>query len=47
MNQRIKSDNLSKTLDLIVSSIKSGGKLADLLDQTAGDLRDQQIIQKR
>lgn len=46
INQRIKSENLSKTLDLIVSSIKSGGKLADLLDQTAGDLRDQQIIQK-
>jgi flagellar protein FlaJ len=46
INQRIKSENLSKTLDLIVSSIKSGGKLADLLDQTAGDLRDQQMIQK-
>lgn len=46
MNQRIKSENLEKTIDLIVNSIKSGGKLADLLDQTAGDLRDQQIIQK-
>jgi len=46
MNQKIKSENLSKTMDLIVTSIKSGGKLADLLDQTASDLRDQQIIQK-
>jgi flagellar protein FlaJ len=46
MNQRIKSENLSKTMDLIVNSIKSGGKLADLLDQTAGDLRDQQMVQK-
>lgn len=46
INQRIRSENLSKTLDLIVSSIKSGGKLADLLDQVSGDLRDQQIIQK-
>jgi len=46
MNQRIKSENLSKTMDLIVNSIKSGGKLADLLDQVAGDLRDQQMVQK-
>jgi archaeal flagellar protein FlaJ len=46
MNNRIKSENLVKTVDLIVNSIKSGGKLADLLDQTAGDLRDQQMIQK-
>ncbi|MFZ2456617.1 MAG: type II secretion system F family protein [Candidatus Altiarchaeia archaeon] len=46
INQRIKSENLSKTIDLIVSSLKSGGKLADLLDQTSGDLRDQQIVQK-
>ena len=46
MNQRIKSENLSKTMDLIVNSIKSGGKLADLLDQTASDLRDQQMVQK-
>ncbi|RLI87069.1 MAG: hypothetical protein DRO76_02905 [Candidatus Altiarchaeales archaeon] len=45
-NQRIKSEALSKTMDLIVNSIRSGGKLADLLDQTASDLRDQQMIQK-
>jgi flagellar protein FlaJ len=46
MNNRIRSENLVKTVDLIVNSIKSGGKLADLLDQTSGDLRDQQMIQK-
>lgn len=44
--KRIKSENLKKTIDLIVNSIKSGGKLADLLDQTANDLREQQMIQK-
>jgi len=46
MSDNIKSKNLERTVDLIVQSIKSGGKLADLLDQTATDLRDQQIIQK-
>lgn len=43
---RIKSDHLSRTMDLIVNSIRSGGELADLLDQTSMDLRDQQMIQK-
>jgi flagellar protein FlaJ len=46
MNDRIRSRNLERTVDLIIQSIKSGGKLADLLDQTATDLRDQQIVQK-
>lgn len=44
--ERIKSDPLSKTMELIVNSIRSGGKLADLLDQISCDLRDQQMIQK-
>lgn len=43
---RIKSDHLSRTMDLIVNSIRSGGELADLLDQTSMDLRDQQMMQK-
>jgi flagellar protein FlaJ len=44
--KRIKSENLSRTIDLIVNSLKSGGKLADLLDQTANDLRDQEMVKK-
>jgi pilus assembly protein TadC len=44
--ENIKSDTFSKTIDLIVISIKSGGKLADLLDQISNDLREQQMIQK-
>jgi len=44
--RRIKSDVLTKTIDLMVNSIKSGGKLADLLDQISADVRDQQIIKK-
>ncbi len=44
--RRIKSDVLAKTIDLVVNSIKSGGKLADLLDQISADIRDQQTIKK-
>ena len=43
--ERIRSDSLEKTMDLIVSSLRSGGKLADLLDQISDDLRDQQMMQ--
>lgn len=46
ITKRTKSDHLNRTMELIVSSIESGGELADLLDQTANDLRDQQLIQK-
>ncbi|MFH1722031.1 MAG: type II secretion system F family protein [Candidatus Altiarchaeota archaeon] len=44
--KNVRSTNLERTMDLIIQSINSGGKLADLLDQTADDLRDQQMIQK-
>ncbi len=46
MPLHIKSEDLSRTVELVVNSIKSGGQLADILDQTASDLRDQQIIRK-
>lgn len=44
--KRIKSESLNRTIDLIINSMKSGGKLADLLDQTANDLRDQEMVKK-
>ncbi|MFH1125813.1 MAG: type II secretion system F family protein, partial [Candidatus Altiarchaeota archaeon] len=43
---KIRSKDMERTIALIVQSLKSGGQLADLLDQTADDMRDQQIIQK-
>ena len=46
MTLHIKSEDLSRTVELVLNSIKSGGQLADILDQTAEDLRDQQIIRK-
>ncbi len=46
MTEAIRSETLSKTIDLINVSIRSGGKLADVLDQIANDLREQQMVQK-
>jgi hypothetical protein len=45
-NEHIKSKDLERTIELIVYSITSGGQLADLLDQTADDIRDQQMLRK-
>ncbi len=44
--EHIKSDTLSKTIDLIVNGLKSGGQLTDLLDQISDDLRNQQMLEK-
>jgi len=46
IKDHIRSQNLNRAVDLINQSMKSGGKLADLLDETAEDLRSQQIVQR-
>ena len=45
-NDHVKSKDLERTIELIVFSLQSGGQLADLLDQTADDIRDQQMLKK-
>ena len=40
---RIKSEVLARTMKLIVEGIKSGGQIAELLDQTATDLDSQRL----
>lgn len=44
--KNIKSKSLMRTIQLISQGIRSGGKIADLLEQTADDMRTQKIIQK-
>ncbi len=47
ITKRIKSDKLDRSVALIVSGIKSGGRLADLLQQTANELKNQRLIDKK
>lgn len=47
LSLRIKSAKLEKTVYLIVSGIRSGGDLAPLLEKTAQDLRNQEIMDKK
>ena len=46
-SKRIKSATVERAIDLIVSGLKSGGELAELLEQTAKDMRKQAIIDKK
>ena len=42
-----KSDILKKTMLLITSGLKSGGELTELLDQTAGNLRQERFLEDK
>ncbi|MBD3262397.1 MAG: hypothetical protein GF334_12165 [Candidatus Altiarchaeales archaeon] len=44
--EHIKSHDLERTVELMIYSIDAGGQLGDLLDQTADDIRDQQMLRK-
>lgn len=47
MAKKTKSDRLNKTVTLIVSGLKSGGELASLLEQTAKNLRQEELVDNR
>ena len=47
ITKRVRSQKLERTIELVTSGIKSGGELASLLDQTASDLRRQQLVDKK
>lgn len=45
--KRIRSEKLEKSLSLIISGLRSGGRLADLLQETANDLKNQSLVNKK
>lgn len=47
LSDRIRSDRLKKTFQIIISAMASGGELAELLVQTAQNLRQQRLIEQR
>tara|TARA_Y100000310_G_scaffold13087_1_gene13421 strand:- start:9882 stop:10865 length:984 start_codon:yes stop_codon:yes gene_type:complete len=47
LSNRIKSDKLSKSVQLIIAGQRSGGSLVDLLSQSASNLRQQKLIDER
>ncbi len=47
LSYRIKSEKVDKTLDVIITGIRSGGNLAVLLEETALNMRERLFIEKR
>lgn len=47
LGERIGSEKINRTIALIISGLKSGGNLAILLEQTAGNLREREFLEKR
>jgi len=47
LTKKVKSEKLEKTVELIISGIKSGGELAMLLSQTAQNLRNEEIVEAK
>ena len=47
MGQRIGSDEIRKTIQLIISGIRSGGSLSVLLEQTSNNMRERNFVKKR
>ena len=47
LSRRIGSENIHRTIQLIISGIKSGGDLAILLEETSGNMREKDFMQKK
>jgi archaellum biogenesis protein FlaJ (TadC family) len=47
MAERIQSEKIRKTIDIIISGIKSGGNISVLLEETAVNMRERAFVEKK
>ncbi|MBU0959435.1 MAG: type II secretion system F family protein [Nanoarchaeota archaeon] len=47
MAERIDSEKISKVITLILSGLRAGGNISDLLDQTARNMKEKEILEKK
>ncbi len=47
MKEEIGSEKISKVLSLIISGMKAGGNIADLLEETSKNIKEKDIIEKK
>ena len=47
MSKRIDSEKISKVIMLIISGLKAGGNISDLLEQTASNMKEKEVIEKK
>jgi len=47
MSKRIDSEKISKIVLLIISGLKAGGNIADLLEETSKNMKEKEVIEKK
>ena len=47
MGKRVGSEKITKTINLIVSGLRAGGNISDLLEQTSSNMKEKEFIEKR
>lgn len=47
MAKRIDSEKIEKVIMLIISGLKAGGNISDLLDQTSRNMKEKEVIEKK
>jgi len=47
MTKRIDSEKIAKVIALIISGLKAGGNISDLLEQTASNMKEKEVIEKK
>jgi archaeal flagellar protein FlaJ len=47
MSDRIESEKISKIVLLIISGLKAGGNISDLLEQTAANMKKKEVLEKK
>jgi len=47
MSEKISSEKIEKVVTLIISGLKAGGNISDLLDQTSRNMKEKEVIEKK
>jgi len=47
MSERIDSEKISKIITLIISGLKSGGNISDLLEETSRNMKEKEVLEKK
>jgi Flp pilus assembly protein TadB len=47
MSERIESEKISKIVLLIISGLRAGGNIADLLEQTSSNMKKKEVLEKK
>lgn len=47
MGTKINSEKISKVVELIISGLRAGGNIADLLEQTSRNMKEKEVIERK